>query len=68
MKKNVGSADKLIRLIIAVVLVMLYVTGVVSGTLGIIFLILAAVLVITSLISFCGLYPLLGINTCKTKK
>lgn len=67
MKPNVGSTDKLIRLVIAVVFVILFLTGVVSGTFGYILLGLAAVLTITALVSFCGLYPLLGINTCKKK-
>lgn len=68
MKKNIGTADKLVRFIIAAVFAILYFTGVVSGTLGIILLVLAAVLVITSLLSFCGLYTVLGISTCKVKK
>lgn len=67
MKPNVGGTDKLIRLVIAVVFVILYLTGVATGVLGYILLGLAAVLVITALVSFCGLYPLLGINTCKKK-
>jgi hypothetical protein len=42
--------------------------GVVSGTLGIVLMVAAAVFALTSLISFCPLYPILGINTCETKK
>jgi len=68
MKKNMGMADKIIRVIIAAVVVILYFTETVSGTLGIVLLALAGIFVLTSLISFCPLYTLVGINTCKMKK
>ncbi len=68
MKKNMGSADRMFRLLLAAVMVVLYFTNVVTGTLGIILLVVAGVFVLTSLVSFCPLYTLLGINTCKTKK
>jgi len=45
----------------------LYFTNVITGTLGIVLLVIAGVFVLTSLISFCPLYTILGINTCKTK-
>ncbi|MFY7742913.1 MAG: YgaP family membrane protein [Flavobacterium sp.] len=64
MKSNVGTTDKLIRIILAVVLGTLFLTNTVSDTLGIVFLIFAIVLIATSLISFCPLYTLLGVNTC----
>lgn len=67
MKKNMGSADKTIRLLIAAVLVVLYFTGTLTGTLGIIGLVVAAVFTLTSLVSFCPLYTVLGIKTCKVK-
>lgn len=63
MTKNMGSADKMIRLIAAAVILILNFTGVIQGTLAVVLLIVAAVFVLTSLISFCPLYPLLGINT-----
>jgi hypothetical protein len=66
MKKNIGSIDKIIRFIVAAVLVILYFTHVVTGTLGIILLVVAGVFVLTSLVSFCPLYPILGMNTNKT--
>lgn len=61
--------DKAIRLIVALVLTALYFTGPLTGTLGmgIVGLVVAAVFVLTSLVSFCPLYTLLGINTCKMK-
>lgn len=67
MKKNMGSADKTIRVFIAAIVALLYFTGVITGTLAIVLMILALVFVITSLISFCPLYPILGINTNKKK-
>jgi hypothetical protein len=67
MKKNIGKTDKIIRVLIAALIAVLYITNVISGTLGIILLAFAAVLTITSLINFCGLYTLFGINTCKVR-
>ncbi len=67
MKKNIGSVDKVIRILIAITIVILFFTNVISGTLGIILLILAGMFLITSLIGFCGLYTILGISTCKIK-
>ena len=63
-----GNADKTVRILIAIVIAILYFTNVISGTLGLVLLILAAVFVLTSLISFCPLYAPLGISTCKVKK
>lgn len=68
MKKNMGNADRVVRLIIAAIVGVLYFTETVSGTLGIILLILAGVFVLTSLISFCPLYAPFGIKTCPTKE
>ncbi len=65
MKKNMGGSDKAIRLFIAAILVILNATGILTGTLGWIALALAGILVVTSLIGFCPLYTLIGINTCK---
>lgn len=64
---NMGSTDKIIRIAIAAVLVILYFTGVIKGTLGIVLLVVAAVFVLTSVINFCPLYPILGLNTRKKK-
>lgn len=68
MKKNMGSIDKIIRLLVAALIVGLYYTDKISGTLGIVLLIFAAVLVITSFISFCPLYFPFGLKTNKTKR
>lgn len=67
MKKNMGTADKLIRVIIAAAIATLYLTEVISGTLGIVLLVLAGIFVLTSLISFCPLYAPFGISSCKSK-
>jgi len=67
MKKNMGSIDKAIRLVIALVIVILAFTNVISGTLAWVLIILAAVLVLTSLFSFCPLYLPFGISTGKKK-
>jgi hypothetical protein len=67
MKKNMGSTDKIIRVIIAIVIAILYTSGYLTGTTGIILLILAGIFVLTSVISFCPLYTLVGFSTCAKK-
>ena len=67
MKKNMGTTDKIIRLIVAIVFAVLYFTNTVTGTFGLILVVLGAVFVLTSLVSFCPLYLPFGINTCSTK-
>lgn len=68
MKKNMGNADRIIRILIAAVVGVLYFTGTVTGVLGIILLVLAGVFLLTSFISFCPLYTLFGISTCPLKE
>lgn len=68
MKKNMGTTDRVIRVIIATMMAVLYFNGTVTGTLGIVLLILSIIFVLTSLVSFCPLYKPFGINTCKVKK
>jgi uncharacterized membrane protein len=68
MKKNMGTADRIVRLLLAAVIAVLYFTNTIAGTLGIVLLILAGVFVLTSLVSFCPLYTLVGLNTCPAKK
>lgn len=60
-----GNADRLIRVLLAVVFAVLYFTGTLSGTPGIVLLVLGGVFLLTSVISFCPLYTLVGISTCK---
>lgn len=68
MKKNMGNSDRIIRILLAAVVAVLYFTGIVTGTLGIVLMVIAGIFVVTSLVSFCPLYTLLGINTCSSKK
>lgn len=68
MKKNMGSVDRVLRLIIAAVFVLLFATKVVTGTFGIILLVLAAVFVATSILSVCPLYLLLGLSTARKEE
>jgi hypothetical protein len=68
MKSNMGSADKAIRIVLAIVFAGLYITKLVEGTLGLALLVLGGVFVLTSIISFCPLYTLFGMNTCEKKK
>ncbi len=63
-----GTADRVIRVIIAAVIAGLFFGNVITGTLGIILLVLAGVFLLTSVVSFCPLYAPFGISTCKTKK
>ncbi len=67
MKKNMGGTDRIVRLVVAAIIGVLYFTNVIEGTLAYIFMTLAAVFVITSFISFCPLYSIVGLNTCKVK-
>jgi len=65
MKKNMGTVDKMIRVLVAVVVLVLYFTHVISGTLAVILIILAVVFVATSLLGFCPLYLPFGLSTRK---
>jgi hypothetical protein len=65
MKKNMGTADRVTRILLAIVFGVLYFTNVVTGTFGIILLILGIVFLLTSVVSFCPLYLPLGLSTCK---
>jgi hypothetical protein len=68
MKKNMGIADKVIRIIIAAIIAVLYFSGIITGTLGIVLLILAGIFVLTSLVSFCPVYAPFGLRTCAAKE
>lgn len=60
MKTNVGSIDKMVRIALAVVFAILYFTGTVTGTLGIVLLVLGAVFLFTALMGSCPLYSIFG--------
>ncbi len=68
MKKNMGNADRIIRFLIAGIVVTLYLNGLISGIIGIVLLILSGIFVLTSFIGFCPLYTPFGISTCSAKK
>ena len=65
MKKNMGTIDKVIRILVAVVIAVLYFTHILYGTLGIILLVVAGIFVLTSIFSICPLYIPFGLNTGK---
>ena len=65
MNTNMGSADRIIRILAAIAIVILYFTHLISGTATIILLIAAGIFILTSFIGICPLYSLLGIRTGK---
>ena len=67
MKANMGSLDKAIRIIIAIAFAMLYITKTIEGTSGIVLLVVGGVFLLTSIVSFCPLYSILGLNTNSKK-
>lgn len=68
MKANMGTTDKVIRILIAIIIAGLYFANQISGTTAVIMLILAGVFILTSFMSFCPLYYPFGISTCKKDK
>ncbi|MBV6485995.1 MAG: hypothetical protein KFKLKKLM_02624 [Flavobacteriales bacterium] len=65
MKKNMGNIDRIFRIILAIAFSVAYFTKTVEGTLGFVLLGLGAIFILTSIVSFCPLYTLFGLNTCK---
>jgi len=63
MKKNMGTADKIIRVIIAAIFLTLYFTNVITGTFGIVLIALSVIFLLTSLVSFCPVYAIFGAST-----
>ena len=68
MKKNVGSIDKIVRLLLAAVFILLFIFNAVPVIFGYILLALAVILILTSLLNFCPIWMMFGVNTCKIKK
>lgn len=68
MKKNMGTIDKVVRILVAVVIAGLYFANIISGTVAIVLLILAGVFILTSFMSFCPLYLPFGLSTRKKDK
>ena len=67
MKKNMGTTDKLIRVLLGTAIAVLYFFDVFSGTVGAILAIVAILFLMTSLLNYCPLYSIFGIRTCKTE-
>jgi hypothetical protein len=67
MKKNIGSADRILRIVLAIVIGMLFLTGKITGTAGIAAAVFAAVFLLTASVGTCPLYLPFGINTNKKK-
>jgi hypothetical protein len=67
MKKNMGTTDRIVRVVIAVVLAVLFFADVITGTFGVILLALGGIFLLTSLMGFCPLYLPFGIKTCRTE-
>jgi hypothetical protein len=67
MKKNIGTIDKAVRLVVAAIILLLYFTNVISGTLALVLIVMAMILTLTSLIGICPLYMLFGTNTISKK-
>jgi hypothetical protein len=65
MKKNMGYTDRIVRVLIALFIVLLYFTNIITGTIAFVLLALSGIFVLTSLVSFCPLYLPFGIRTCK---
>jgi len=65
MKRNMGGADRALRILVALVVVVLFYNGIIEGTLAYVLLAVSSVFVLTSLVSFCPLYRLIGTSTCK---
>ena len=68
MKKNMGSVDRIIRIVIAIVITLLFLNHTITGTLGVVLLVLAGIFVLTSFIQTCPLYLPFGISTLRKKK
>jgi hypothetical protein len=67
MKRNMSTLDRIIRTLVAILFTVLYFTGVVPGTLGIVLLVIGVVFVLTAILGWCPLYAIFKLSTYKTK-
>ncbi len=67
MKKNMGTIDRALRVLVAITIAVLFYANIISGTLAIILLVFAAIFILTSFVSFCPLYYPFKITTRKTR-
>lgn len=65
MKLNISKEDKIVRLLLAILLIVLFLTKTIAGTAGVVVLAVAAILILTALVNFCPIYHFLGISTRK---
>lgn len=68
MKHNMGNIDRIVRVLIAVLIAVLFFTNTITGTMGYVFLVIGGIFLLTSLVGSCPLYSLVGVNTCSLKK
>lgn len=68
MTTNMGKADRIVRPLLALVFIALYFTGTVTGTAGVVLLVLAGIFLLTSVVGTCPLYSIFGINTCPVRE
>lgn len=68
MKKNMGSTDKIIKLVIAAIVAGLFFAKIITGTLAIVLAVLAGIFVLTSLASSCPIYSIFGLDTCSLEE
>jgi hypothetical protein len=68
MKSNMSSTDRIGRVIFAVLVVLLYLMDIISGSVAIVLFVIAAIFVATSAISFCPIYTIFGINTKRSNR
>ena len=67
MKKNMGPVDRILRSIVALTLIALYILDIITGTVGIVVVVFASIMLILAIIGNCPPYALMGFNTCKKK-
>jgi hypothetical protein len=67
MTKNLGTADRIVRVLLAITFAVLYFTGTITGTFGLVLVVLGGIFLATSLISWCPIYAVLGIKTSPVK-
>ena len=65
MKRNLSNLDRIIRVVLAVIFAYLYFGGIVTGALGVVLVVLAAVFLLTAIVAFCPLYAPFKISTYK---
>lgn len=67
MKKNMGNVDRVLRVVFAVLVVVLYFSGIIDGTLAIVLSVVGGIFLLTSFVGFCPIYAVVGLNTCPAK-